>query len=101
MPFFFVKIRRPPRYTRTDTLFPYTTLFRSRLGVGRRQFYKLLTSYRERLKGASANGHRNGARRRIDERKETVIAQAIEVAGAAAKSTRRIDRKSTRLNSSH
>src|SRR3546814_17532355 len=22
-------IRRPPRYTRTDTLFPYTTLFRS------------------------------------------------------------------------
>src|SRR3546814_18058515 len=27
--FFFVKIRRPPRSTRTDTLFPYTTLFRS------------------------------------------------------------------------
>src|SRR3546814_10106981 len=26
-------IRRPPRSTRTDTLFPYTTLFRSRLGV--------------------------------------------------------------------
>src|SRR3546814_16403628 len=26
---FFVKIRRPPRSTRTDTLFPYTTLFRS------------------------------------------------------------------------
>src|SRR3546814_17009831 len=25
-------IRRPPRSTRTDTLFPYTTLFRSRLG---------------------------------------------------------------------
>src|SRR3546814_3466099 len=24
-------IRRPPRYTRTDTLFPYTTLFRSKL----------------------------------------------------------------------
>src|SRR3546814_20041320 len=27
--FFFLKIRRPPRSTRTDTLFPYTTLFRS------------------------------------------------------------------------
>src|SRR3546814_9816530 len=27
--FFFVMIRRPPRSTRTDTLFPYTTLFRS------------------------------------------------------------------------
>src|SRR3546814_17824738 len=26
--------RRPPRSTRTDTLFPYTTLFRSRLARG-------------------------------------------------------------------
>src|SRR3546814_19165548 len=29
MYFFFLMIRRPPRSTRTDTLFPYTTLFRS------------------------------------------------------------------------
>src|SRR3546814_12600776 len=37
--FFFLMIRRPPRSTRTDTLFPYTTLFRSDLdcaGAGRR-----------------------------------------------------------------
>src|SRR3546814_2822447 len=27
-------IRRPPRSTRTDTLFPYTTLFRSTIGAG-------------------------------------------------------------------
>src|SRR3546814_20641686 len=27
--FFFLRIRLPPRSTRTDTLFPYTTLFRS------------------------------------------------------------------------
>src|SRR3546814_10330522 len=27
-------IRRPPRSTRTDTLFPYTTLFQEGLGVG-------------------------------------------------------------------
>src|SRR3546814_4658818 len=27
--FIFLKTRRPPRYTRTDTLFPYTTRFRS------------------------------------------------------------------------
>src|SRR3546814_19477860 len=39
---FFLMIRRPPRSTRTDTLFPYTTLFRSpeawvsRVGVGQR-----------------------------------------------------------------
>src|SRR3546814_16381507 len=36
MSFFFLMIRRPPRSTRTDTLFPYTTLFRSRRGAGRR-----------------------------------------------------------------
>src|SRR3546814_6552726 len=29
-------LRRPPRSTRTDTLFPYTTLFRSYLGMCRR-----------------------------------------------------------------
>src|SRR3546814_6754262 len=32
--FFFLSIRRPPRSTRTDTLFPYTTLFRSPFGYG-------------------------------------------------------------------
>src|SRR3546814_7759901 len=32
--FFFLMIRRPPRSTRTDTLFPYTTLFRS---IGQRR----------------------------------------------------------------
>src|SRR3546814_7039140 len=35
--FFFLRIRRPPVSTRTDTLFPYTTLFRScRAGTARR-----------------------------------------------------------------
>src|SRR3546814_11075239 len=33
---FFLMIRRPPRSTRTDTLFPYTTLFRSPRGDRRR-----------------------------------------------------------------
>src|SRR3546814_17004564 len=32
--FCFLMIRRPPRSTRTDTLFPYTTLFRSDAGWG-------------------------------------------------------------------
>src|SRR3546814_11215122 len=45
--FFFLMIRRPPRSTRTDTLFPYTTLFRSlygpdnRLRLANRRFYEL------------------------------------------------------------
>src|SRR3546814_13358939 len=34
--FFFLMIRRPPRSTRTDPPFPYTTLFRS-VGRGSRQ----------------------------------------------------------------
>src|SRR3546814_8493432 len=33
--FFFLRRRRPPRSTRTDTLFPYTTLFRSLSGQKR------------------------------------------------------------------
>src|SRR3546814_17478050 len=32
--FFFLLMRRPPRSTRTDTLFPYTTLFRSKQDEG-------------------------------------------------------------------
>src|SRR3546814_21129577 len=36
--FFFLMIRRPPRSTRTDTLFPYTTLFRSAEGAARRLY---------------------------------------------------------------
>src|SRR3546814_1248614 len=35
-------IRRPPRSTRTYTLFPYTTLFRSRLGVTHYPAYRIL-----------------------------------------------------------
>src|SRR3546814_14259523 len=34
---YFIKIRRPPRSTRTDTLFPYTTLFRSHVRRGGRR----------------------------------------------------------------
>src|SRR3546814_11600765 len=42
--FFFLMIRRPPRSTRTDTLFPYTTLFRSRgLGRAHRQLLQATT----------------------------------------------------------
>src|SRR3546814_9472478 len=38
---FFFMIRRPPRSTRTDTLFPYTTLFRSFPPLRRQQGYIL------------------------------------------------------------
>src|SRR3546814_5921960 len=38
MCFFFLRLRRPPRSTRTDTLFPYTTLFRSKVAHSYDQF---------------------------------------------------------------
>src|SRR3546814_13055382 len=39
-------IRRPPRSTRTDTLFPYTTLFRSRLVTAfLERFFERYVSY--------------------------------------------------------
>src|SRR3546814_17810237 len=37
--FFFLMIRLPPRSTRTDTLFPYTTLFRSHFQNGTTDFH--------------------------------------------------------------
>src|SRR3546814_14632954 len=37
---FFLMIRQPPRSTRTDTLFPYTTLFRSKDGYVDRADFK-------------------------------------------------------------
>src|SRR3546814_19538458 len=52
--FFCFMVRRPPRSTRTDTLFPYTTLFRS----GRRQQAGV------RAPGVLEQGARAAARRR-------------------------------------
>src|SRR3546814_10351729 len=40
--FFFLMIRRPPRSTRTDTLFPYTTRFRSPAAEFARGLFQLL-----------------------------------------------------------
>src|SRR3546814_16187817 len=39
--FFVLRRRRPPRTTRTDTPFPYTTLFRSAEGRGRKDRIKI------------------------------------------------------------
>src|SRR3546814_2036559 len=55
--FFFLMIRRPPRSTRTDTLFPYTTLFRS----GRGQLHP------QDPRGDPRQAHRGGADQRSEE----------------------------------
>src|SRR3546814_11585757 len=44
-------IRRPPRSTRTDTLFPYTTLFRSGAGEQLEQFVALAPADRALQRG--------------------------------------------------
>src|SRR3546814_16787282 len=55
---FFSMLRRPPRSTRTDTLFPYTTLFRSRveqpLVIGRGQHAPFALYQRAELQPADA-----------------------------------------------
>src|SRR3712207_9105170 len=71
--FFFLMIRRPPR----STLFPYTTLFRSHGGV-------------------DAVDQRRGQDRGVTDGTE-----GGQRLGRAAGSEMEIDRKSTRLNSSH
>src|SRR3546814_18641962 len=79
--FFFLMIRRPPRSTRTDTLFPYTTLFRSGAAVG------------QAGDAGAASPHR---RHREEGRHRQHRIFAGEPPG-----NDRPDRKSTRLNSSH
>src|SRR3546814_3217340 len=65
---FFLMIRRPPRSTRTDTLFPYTTLFRSSqvqapaAGAGRRGGADRRRA--RRRAGLPATAARGDARRR-------------------------------------
>src|SRR3546814_9671194 len=51
--FFFLMIRRPPRSTRTDTLFPYTTLFRS-FNLVRATDWTRLTEGETGLKGLAS-----------------------------------------------
>src|SRR3546814_10661625 len=80
-------IRRPPRSTRTDTLFPYTTLFRS----GRREKLApaaLLVAPRER--GPSCRSAPIWAARRAlsRQREGTVVALADEVDKQAKSATK-------------
>src|SRR3546814_1947194 len=56
-------IRRPPRSTRSDTLFPYTTLFRSaQHGLGGRGRIRLAAVVVVRI--AAAAGHQQGTQQR-------------------------------------
>src|SRR3546814_14490350 len=99
-------IRRPPRSTRTDTLFPYTTLFRSQ-------------AFQPSLAGTDDEHFAAGTGHRIDKASHELVLVGIVDADAmldgdgqgrcASHRPHRggdllglaQDRKSTRLNSSH
>src|SRR3546814_17910923 len=100
-------IRRPPRTTRTDPLFPYTTLFRSRspssrrtsTPTERRRGHDLVlggdvAAYVWTLDGLIWGQHRPiavraGERVELTLRNQSMMGHPMQ------------DRKSTRLNSSH
>src|SRR2546422_5726312 len=90
--FFFLMIRRPPR----STLFPYTTLFRSHPGRTRRAQGRAAPGrLRGRDRGRGGRGAAE-ARRQVD-RKSTRLNSSHGYISYAVS----LDRKSTRLNSSH
>src|SRR3546814_16871648 len=89
--FFFLIIRRPPRSTRTDTLFPYTTLFRSltlheHLGVTMAK--SAIELYWQEICSKHLPVHLGPL-------------PLDSVNGGEMESGSGLDRKSTRLNSSH
>src|SRR3546814_12505018 len=86
--FFFLMLRRPPRSTRTDTLFPYTTLFRSRLVSTIRRDVVVLEN--------TAGDIAQSANEQVGNGRVYVIANVGFQCGGWNE-----DRKSTRLNSSH
>src|SRR3546814_20442852 len=97
---FFLRIRRQPRSTRTDTLCPYTTLFRSSVptqGVAILLMSALLAVALYGMFGLTLIG-------------KSLRATAVNMTGAklvgispvfAGRISFSLDRKSTRLNSSH
>src|SRR3546814_15808034 len=101
--FFCLMIRRPPRSTRTDTLFPYTTLFRSRLRVRGG-----VTGYRDSAQplwsGADAIRHdarptrrrRHGARARWCWRPRHIRTRALLAVPGETRRPRALRRRSTR-----
>src|SRR3546814_17172447 len=82
---FFCMIRRPPRSTRTDTLFPYTTLFRS------------ADRCVEPAKDPGSAAHNRGTFGDRDGEADP----AAHFRDLRLCDRERSDRKSTRLNSSH
>src|SRR3546814_17934062 len=103
MSFFFLIIRRPPRSTRTDTLFPYTTLFRSQAESTAVDAGNVpQTIHQLAYKTAILNEQREVMTTIRCLRPTIAIAIGFEVERTGQfECFTHADRKSTRLNSSH
>src|SRR3546814_14083774 len=97
-------IRRPPRSTRTDTLFPYTTLFRSSF----RSFLESVVTLRFNFYDQNPAIARLILWQRLENRKEDIKGIENKRLNTVTDQIKEFqkrgevqDRKSTRLNSSH
>src|SRR3546814_7530634 len=110
--FFFLMIRRPPRSTRTDTLFPYTTLFRSEPDRGDREdrgdeealvhrAHDVLAAAETHKIGADDRGDDADAAHQERQRHQRKQHIARTLPKQRDQHHRGADRKSTRLNSSN
>src|SRR3546814_2108221 len=111
-------IRRPPRSTRTDTLFPYTTLFRSVAALLALVGFLYWRHHQEQVAGTQGEQFQQaidalGANKVDEASKQLAPLAASDIDGYRAmarfteadillqKNDLKGDRKSTRLNSSH
>src|SRR3546814_5643018 len=92
---FFLRIRRPPRSTRTDTLFPYTTLFRSP-----RRIHHRLRDRRPRCSRFVLERRAGNACGRTLRRRRSRVRRAVEHARRPAdRSTERSEEHTSELQS--
>src|SRR3546814_12668298 len=98
-------VRRPPRSTRTDTLFPYTTLFRSSAQGTADRAARAAPLDAQYVGNGGAGGRPDGgiAGDLAESAGEAALAaeDALQFPEEAIEAFAYRDRKSTRLNSSH
>src|SRR3546814_16461614 len=103
--------RLPPRSTRTDTLFPYTTLFRSPVAEQRQQHLRIeeaaaVEQRKDEIRIGRveqcgiAVGDRQGDPQPLQYLPHLAVIESV-IAILRVERARPADRKSTRLNSSH
>src|SRR3546814_17383609 len=88
-----------PRVTRTDTFFPYTAGFRARRSEG--PGFGSGADRRGTEDGLQAGFHRHGGRAPETPDAIDTLGRKIHVRGKRGGKSAHLDRKSTRLNSSH